>query len=408
MPKSKFDFSGYATKNDLKCSDGRTIKQDAFKEDNGTIVPLVWQHIHKEPSNVLGHALLENRADGVYAYCSFNDTEAGQKCKVLVAHGDIKNLSIYANELKQKGLDVFHGAIKEVSLVMAGANPGALIDNLSIQHGDGFESVDDEAVIYTDELITTDVIEHAEPTADKTVEDVFNTLNEEQKTVVYAMLSDALETPPTPPVKDPVKDVIAHSNEGGKQMKINVFDKKDDEGAKKNTLTHDQFSAILADAQKTGSLRDSILAHATEYGIDAIDVLFPDAKALSQDPNWLKREDTWVQSVLNAIHKSPFSRIKSVIADMDITTARAKGYVKATEKKEVYFKASKRITTPTTIYVKQKLDRDDIIDVVDFDIVAMVRLELRTLLNEELAMAALFGDGRPVDDQYKIILSKLQ
>lgn len=397
----KFDFSGYATKNDLKCADGRTIRHNAFKDNDGETVPLVWQHMHNDPANVLGHALLENREDGVYAFCKFNETDAGKNAKLLVEHGDITSLSIFADKLKQKGENVLHGSIREVSLVLSGANPGALIDNLSISHGDGtYEDIEDEAIIYTGLELSLKDLEHAEKKedgqngSDETLQDVFDTLNDKQKNVVYAMLAH---------VADDTGDDIEHSeNKGGQDMKRNLFDNYEGDEDQATTLTHAQFQTILTDAMKTGSLRDSILAHATEYGIENIDVLFPDARTLSRDPDWLKREDDWVQGVLNSISKSPFSRVKSVIADMDIDTARAKGYIKGTEKKEVYLKAAKRVTTPTTIYVKQKLDRDDIIDVVDFDAVAMVRYQLRTLLDEELAMAALIGDGRDLDDQYKI------
>lgn len=404
----KFDFSGYATKNDIKCTDGRLIHKDAFKENDGQTVPLVWQHFHDDPKNVLGHAVLENREDGVYAYCSFNETESGKEAKMLVKHGDIKWLSIYANKLVQKGDSVLHGAIREVSLVIAGANPGARIDNVCIQHSDGSEKmVDDEAVLYTGLNLSATEIEHGDDSTKqntdqnggKTVKEIFETLSEEQRNVVYAVIAHALNDGEDDPDGS---DTAQHSDKGGKRvMKINVFDQTEDKG-KKNTLTHDQFQVILADATKTGSLKDAILAHAADYGIEDIDMLFPDARALSRDPEWLKREDDWVQGVLSAINHSPFSRVKSVIADMDIDTARAKGYIKASEKKEVYFKAAKRVTTPATIYVKQKLDRDDILDVVDFDIVAMVRFQLRTLLDEELAVAALIGDGREPNDPYKI------
>lgn len=393
----KFDFGGYATKVDLKCADGRVIKRGAFKENNGTTVPLVWQHTYNSPDNVLGHALLEDREDGVYAYCKFNSTPAGENAKALVEHGDITALSIHANQLKQQGPNVVHGMIREVSLVLAGANPGALIDNLNIQHSDGgFSTVDSEAIIYMGGEISTDEeeLEH-EGLTDKTVGDVFESLTEEQKEIVYAMISHALE--------NGTQENITHTSEGGnKEMKKNVFEQHQEQTQNGGTLTHDQMKAIFADAQKSGSLKDAVLAHAAEYGIENIDILFPEAKTLSRDPEWLKREDDWVAGVLGGIHKSPFSRVKSIFADMDIDTARAKGYVKATEKKEVYFKCAKRVTTPTTVYVKQKLDRDDMIDVTDFDTVAMIRYQLRTLLDEELAQAALFGDGREVSDPYKI------
>ena len=406
-----FDFSGYATKNDLKCSDGRTIRKDAFKNNDGQKVPLVWQHLHNDPTNVLGHAILENRDDGVYAFCKFNDSPGGVQAKELVMHGDVCALSIYANQLIQKGKDVIHGAIREVSLVLTGANPGALIESLAIEHTDGSETVDDsEAIIYNDEKLSFTNLEHSEE-VEETLEEVFNTLNEKQKTVVYAMIAHALGEDGEIEVKPEDKD-FQHSDKGGRKIvKKNIFDKdlQVKEERKTNTLTHAQFQTILDDAKSgSGSLKDAIIAHAVEYGIENIDYLFPDARTLAKDPEWLKREDDWVQGVLAAINHSPFSRVKSVFADMDIDTARAKGYVKATEKKEVYFKAAKRTTTPATVYVKQKLDRDDILDVVDFDVVAMIRFQLRTLLDEELAMAALFGDGREPEDQYKIPEDKIR
>ena len=416
MPK--FDFSGYATKNNIKCSDGRTIRKDAFKDNHGQTVPLVWQHVHSDPSNVLGHALLENREDGVYAYCKFNDTEAGVNAKKLVQHGDITALSIYANQLMQKGADVLHGAIREVSLVMAGANPGALIDNLSIAHADGsLTESEDEAVIFTglnfsnqeiehsiddededdiddeDEEEEDEELEHAD--GEKTVADVFNTLNEEQKTVVYAMIAKAMEG------EDADEEEINHSDEGGNDMKKNVFDNQE-EVKTNQVLTHSQLNEIVADAQKCGSFKQAVLAHAEKYGIENIEVLFPEAKVVGEDPEWLKREDDWVAGVLAGVHKSPFSRIKTVTMDMDFEEARAKGYIKGNEKKEVYIKAAKRVTTPTTFYVKQKLDRDDIIDVTEYNAVEMVKKELRILLNEELARAILIGDGREPDSQDKI------
>lgn len=414
--KKKFDFSGYATKADLKCSDGRVILKDAFKANDGQVVPLVWAHGHKDPENVLGHVLLENREDGVYAYATFNKTQKAKHAKELVEHGDITSLSIFANELKQKAMKVVHGMIREVSLVMAGANPGAHIDNPAFEHSD--EVDDTEAHIFTDEEIT---LQHEDSKEEEeTVEEIFNSMNPKQKNVVYAMighaLSEAKHSADDEDDEDEEEDEddedtegkenkkMEHSDKGGtKKMKKNAFDKSGGDEQLKNTLTHDQFQVILTDAQKPGNtFRSAVLAHATEYGIENIDILFPDAASLTKDPDWLKREDGWVQGVLSAIHKSPFSRIKSITMDMDINSARAKGYVMATEKKEVYLKAAKRTTTPTTIYVKQKLDRDDIIDVVDFDIVAMVRMQLRTLLDEELALAALVGDGREVDDEYKI------
>ena len=412
MKKKLFHFSGYATKVGLKCSDGRVISKDAFKHNDGETVPLVWQHLHNDPGNVLGHALLENREDGVYAYCTFNNTEAGQNAKELVEHGDIKALSIHANQLKEKSKNVLHGMIREVSLVLAGANPGALIDNLSIQHADGQEeTIDNEAIIYSGQDISTKEVEldleeeiNHKDTEGETLGDIFETLSEKQKEAVYALIGKALEESDSDEElkqSDEDEDILEHDEGGNDDMKKNIFDNSNENGAV-GTLTHDQFSTIMATANQLGSFKEAVLTHATEYGIENIDVLFPDAKTLQKDPEWLKREDDWVSGVLSAVRKSPFSRVKSIFADMDIDTARAKGYIKTTEKKEVYFKAAKRVTTPQTIYVKQKLDRDDILDVTDFDIVAMVRFQLRTLLDEELAQAILIGDGREPEDQYKI------
>ena len=435
----KYDFSGYATKNDLQCSDGRTIRKDAFKDNNGTTVPLVWQHMHNDPGNVLGHAYLENRKDGVYAYCKFNNTDAGKNAKALVKHGDITALSIYANQLKEQAGNVLHGVIREVSLVLSGANPGALIDNLSIAHSDGSQvELEDEAIIYTDENISTDEIEHSSEEDEKTIQEIFDSMTDEQKQVVYYLLAEATkqdqsdfqhsdeddeefdkdeydedneydeeedsddEDDDEEEDSDDEDDDISHSNEkGGKFMKKNVFDNSKNQD-KNNVLTHSQIDTIFKDAQKMGSLREAALAHANEYGIQNIDVLFPDAQSVSRDPNWVQREDDWVPKVLNAIHKSPFSRVKTVIANMDFDAARAKGYIKGNIKKETYLKASKRIVTPTTVYVKQKLDRDDIIDITDFDTVGMIRYEMRTLLNEELARCAMIGDGRELSDPDKV------
>lgn len=424
----KYDFGGYATKNDLQCSDGRTIRKDAFKDNNGTIVPLVWQHMHNDPGNVLGHAYLENRKDGVYAYCKFNDTDAGKNAKALVKHGDITALSIYANQLKEQAGNVLHGVIREVSLVLSGANPGALIDNLAIAHSDGSQvELEDEAIIYTDDSISTDEIEHSsEEDDEETIKEIFDSMTDKQKQVVYYLLAEAAnqdqsdfqhsddeeddendeeddeEDDENDSDEENNSDDVSHSNEkGGKNMKKNVFDNSKNQD-KNNVLTHSQIDTIFKDAQKMGSLKEAALAHANEYGIQNIDVLFPDAQPVSRDPNWIQREDDWVPKVLNAIHKSPFSRVKTVIANMDFDAARAKGYIKGNIKKETYLKASKRIVTPTTVYAKQKLDRDDIIDITDFDTVGMIRYEMRTLLNEELARCAMIGDGRELSDPDKV------
>lgn len=405
----KFDFSGYATKNDLKCADGRTIRHNAFKENDGHTVPLVWQHIHNDPGNVLGHAVLENRDDGVYTFCKFNDTPAGQNAKLLVQHGDITSLSIYANKLVQKGQDVIHGAIREVSLVLSGANPGALIDNLSISHSDGgYTDVDDEAIIYTGLPISEEELEHEDKeekkdmgqNGSKTVQDVFDSMSEEQKNVVYAMLAQATEDVEHGYYDE--EDELEHDNlGGGYDMKRNVFD--NDQGEKTGAvLSHSQIKMIFEDAQKTGSLKESMLAHAVTYGIDDIDILFPDAKTLTPTPDFISRRMGWVPGVINGTHHSPFSRIKSVHADITADEARAKGYVKASLKTEEVFGLIQRVTTPTTIYKKQKLDRDDIIDITDLDVVAWLKMEMRMMLDEELARAVLIGDGREPGSPDKI------
>lgn len=411
--EAKFDFSGYATKIGLRCSDGRTITKDAFKHHDGQKVPLVWQHVHDAPTNILGQAVLEHRDDGVYAYCSFNNSEAAKSAKEAVRHGDITAMSIYANGLKQQGSNVMHGVIREVSLVLAGANPGALIDNLAFAHGDGLDPVidDTEAIIYTGLNFSTDTVEHSEESPDKeepekeepaddeslthasysenaTVKEVFDSLDETQKNVVYAIIGEALSD-----------GNVKHSEqEGDNVMKANVFDK----GTEKDTgpaLTHDQMSAIFTDAKRMGSLKEAVLAHAATYGVENIEVLFPDARSVRNMPDMVKRDDSWVRPFLNAIYKTPFSRIKSLFADLKEDEARARGYITGNRKKEEVFPVLKRITTPTTIYKKQRLDRDDIIDITDFDVVVWLRGEMREMLNEELARAALIGDGREPDDE---------
>jgi len=389
-----YDFSGWATRNNLRCSDGRTIMKDAFKHNDGQTVPLVWNHQHNDPLNVLGHALLKNREEGVYAYCKFNETESGKNAKLLVEHGDVSALSIYANQLKQQGSNVIHGAIREVSLVLAGANPGAFIDSV-MSHG---EESDDEAIIYTGEDIS---LFHADEKKDKpvdeksedeeTVADVFNTLTEKQKTVVYAMIGQALEEKEESENNNDNND----SKGGNKTMKHNVFDKED---AKKDVLSHSDLEAIFADAKRYGSLKDSVLAH----GIEQIDYLFPDAKNVTNTPQFIQRDMGWVQKVMNSVHHTPFSRIKSILADITEDDARAKGYIKGNLKKDEVFTLLKRTTTPTTIYKKQKLDRDDVVDITDFDVVAWLKSEMRMMLDEEIARAILVGDGRLSSSDDKI------
>lgn len=394
----KFDFSGWATRNDLKCSDGRIIRKDAFKHNDGQKVPLVWNHSHDNVNDVLGHALLENRNEGVYAYCTFNETESGQTAKMLVQHGDVASLSIYANKLKQNGPNVMHGTIREVSLVLASANPGAYIDSV-IQHGEG-EEFEEEAIIYTGEGISMYHAdsEPAEPKeepkmaeetkktegGEKTVKDVFDSLTEEQKTVVYAMIGQALE------------DAGNTESEEDNDVKHNVFDQ--DEMNQGDVLSHSEMEAIFSDAKRYGSLRDSVLAH----GIEEIDTLFPEPKSLNNPPEWIKREMGWVKKVMGAVHHTPFSRIKSMFADITEDDARAKGYIKGNFKKEQVFGLLKRTTTPTTIYKKQKLDRDDVIDITDFDVVAWLKSEMRMMLDEEIARAILVGDGRSASSDDKI------
>lgn len=429
---AKYDFSGYATRNDIRCSDGRTIRKDAFKDNDGATVPLVWQHMHDEPGNVLGHALLENREDGVYTYGSFNDTEAAKNAKELVNHGDVKSLSIYANKLKQKGGDVIHGQIREVSLVLAGANPGAYIDYIddSMAHSEDVEN--GEAIIYTEDEDAAMELFHADeapaPSAkesesdkndnsegekmadkEKTVQDVFDELTEEQKTVVYALVGQAIE------------DAKGGDDEDEeKEMKHNAFE--NETGYEENVLSHADIEKIFANAKKLGSLKeavdmaveDGVLAHSIdttgmdvavgeqEYGFNDASMLFPEYRALSNTPEWISRNMDWVQKVMAGVHRTPFSRIKSVYADITEDDARAKGYIKGNQKKEEVFTTLKRATDPQTVYKKQKMDRDDIIDITDFDVVAWIRAEMRVMLNEEIARAILIGDGRASDSDDKI------
>ena len=430
----KYDFHGWATRNDLKCSDGRVIRRDAFKGCDGKIVPLVWNHRHDDPSNVLGHALLKNQEDGVYAYCTFNESEAGKAAKLLVEHGDISALSIFANQLKQEGSNVLHGDIKEVSLVLAGANPGASICNV-VRHG---EMVEDEADIYTGEDF---ILEHNSmndfteeqlaalkgpkgpkgdigpqgPKGDslkeedkmanneETVGDVFETLTEKQKTVVYALIGQALE--------DEKDNKDNDAEDGGENMKHNVFDNVDPE----TTMIHaDDMQAILADAKRTGSMREAVenfaqdrgcdsnsLFHA-DYGIENVGYLFPDDRSVTNEPIFVSRNMDWVSKLMNNIRHTPFSRIKSLFANITEDDARAKGYIKGNLKKEEVFTLLKRSTSPTTVYKKQKMDRDDVVDIVDLDVVAWIKKEMRIMLDEEIARAILVGDGRVSSSDDKI------
>lgn len=418
------DFSGWATRNDLKCSDGRVIRRDAFKHDDGIKVPLVWNHQHNDPRNVLGHAWLENRPEGVYTYGFFNDSESGEIGKILVKHGDICALSIYANQLQQRGCDVLHGEIREVSLVHAGANPGAFIDSM-LKHG---ENSDDEAIIYTgmplylshsdadkqedkaddgEKKETSEKKDDPEKKTDsdeeKTVADVINSMTEEQKNVMYAMIGRAMDDQgeSDPESEDNNDD---DSKGGTNTMKHNVFDK--DDRQKENVLVHsdgsevssEEISTIFSDIKRYGSLKDSVLAH----GIDNVDYLFPDAQTLANTPEFIQRDTGWVKKVMSGVHHTPFSRIKSIFADITEDDARAKGYFKGKLKKEEVFGLLKRTTTPTTVYKKQKMDRDDVVDITDFDVVAWLKSEMRMMLDEELARAYLIGDGRLASSDDKI------
>ena len=474
--REKYDFSGWATKNDLRCSDGRTIRKDAFKNNDGQTVPLVWNHDHNDPMNVLGHALLENRDEGVYAYCTFNDTAAGNNARQLVRHGDVTALSIYANQLKQHGGDVIHGAIREVSLVLAGANPGAFIDAV-LEHG---ELSEDSAIIYTGESISlehtvtsdgsqnynaasepaeeaepekapapqkpnrkrrqtaeaelehaddegesmedesiqdvfntlddkqkdavyamigmalddaqhsdeySEELSHADDDEDETVQDVFDTLTDKQKTVVYAIIGQALES------ADEGED---ENDEGDTTVKHNIFDT--DTQNTDNYISHSELNSILDEAKRGGSLREAFLSH----GIEDIEYLFPDAKNLTDTPEFINQPDEWVSKVMNGTRHTPFARIKTLFADITEDDARAKGYIKGHRKVEEVFNLLKRVTLPTTVYKKQKLDRDDIIDITDFDVVNWLKTEMRGKLNEELARAFLIGDGRNGASEDKI------
>ena len=498
MKKSKFDFSGWATKNDLLCADGRTIRRDAFKDDDGRTVPLVWQHNHDDPTRVIGHALLENKDDGVYAYCSFNNSDLGKHVKELVRHRDVCSLSIYANQLKQRGGDVIHGVIREVSVVLAGANPGAVIEFPMLAHG---EEAEDEAYIWSgdEDLQIEAYLSHAskddeddedeeedqkasakkktaeeKPAAeekkpakdekDMTVQDVLDSMTEKQRKVVeylvgQALSGDADEADDEEAPKDvkhaaddtddeTVQDVLdsmtdtqrkvteylvgqaleeaekgsddededeedddedakaSHSyNDEGEDyiMSRNVFDREMNEEQNENVLTHAQMDTLIKDGKKLGSLKASVLEHSAEYGIDQIDYLFPEFKEVNgATPEFIKRDQTWVSKVMSGVHRTPFSKIKTTFADITADEARARGYIKGKLKKEEVFSLLKRTTQATTVYKKQKMDRDDKIEITSFDVVAWIKGEMRMMLDEEIARAILIGDGRNVDSDDKI------
>lgn len=430
MKKPKCDCSGWATRNNLVCGDGRVIRKDAFADCDGTTVPLVWNHQHNDPLNVLGHALLENRQDGVYAYCTFNDTESGKAAKLLVQHGDVEALSIYANQLKQQNRDVIHGMIREVSLVVAGANPGAFIDFVDLAHGEGAEQ---EIIIGTGEGIS---LTHAEDGKDddgedpkdtpddkkekpedddETVEEVFNSLTDKQKNVVYALIGQALEEGGSEKDDDPEdksggKQTAKHSEGGDKTMKHNVFDKPDDN--RETVLSHSAQEEIISNAKtkSIGTLQGAMKLYAEQHsdtlkhGIDDIEALFPDYRDLRPGaPEVVSRDQGWVTVVMNKVHKSPISRIRTKQMDARRDTIRAKGYKKGSLKTPSgNMKLITRTTDPQTIYITDAMNRDDKIDITDFDVVEYQYGVMRQTLNEELAVAIMIGDGREEGDEHKI------
>lgn len=437
---TNYDFQGWATKHNMKCEDGVTIRPGAFKVKDGTVLPLVYNHGHNDITDVLGHAVLYNKPEGIYVYGSFNNTPAGQSAKESVKHGDLKSLSVYANNIVKNGSDVVHGVLREISLCLAGCNPGAFIESV-MAHGIAMGDDEDEGILYTgDDLILGGSIEHAAPEdekkkedpkvdddkgkknegGEKTVGEIFNTLNEEQKKAVAVIVGQAIED---------AKGGSDDDDEGGSDdMKHNAFANKNEEtGGGYAVLSHSDVAGIFKNAKKIGSLRDAIhefcdengyengiLAHSIDttgmttatgtqnYGFNDPNMLFPEYKSLNNPPEWISRNMDWVQVVMGGVSRTPFSRIKSVYADITADEARAKGYMKGNLKKEEVFTILKRTTDPQTIYKKQKLDRDDVIDIVDFDVVAWIRAEMRVMLNEEIARAILIGDGRPADSEDKI------
>jgi hypothetical protein len=419
------DFGGWATKAGLKCTDGRTIMPGAFKHMDKLQVPLVYQHGHNNLDNILGHAVLEARDEGVYAYAFFNDTKQGQSAKAMVKHRDLKHLSIYANQLQETAKKVTHGVIREVSLVLAGANPGAVIDFINIKHGDGsIDELEDEAILYTDEELEhaldqsddneddsdstqdeDDDLEHADD-ENLTIQDVIDSMTEEQKTVMYFMVGQASEeTDDSAQHSDNSTEGDLIHKEGADDMARNVFDQNDDtKDGKKNVLSHEDIKGIFADAVKCGSLKEAAENYVNnlQHGIESIDVLFPDAKMATGTIELEKRRTEWVSNVLNGTRHTPFARIKTFTADLTQDEARAKGYIKGNYKLEEWISVTKRTTSPTTIYKKQKLDRDDMIDITDFDIVAFLKAEMRLMTEEEIARAILIGDGRAADSVDKV------
>ena len=406
MSKS-YDFAGWVTRANLRCTDGRIIMNDAFKDCDGKRVPLVWAHQHNSVDDVLGHMDLENRGEGVYGYGYFNETDSGQNAKELVRNGDVTAMSIYANQLKQEGSSVRHGVIREVSLVLAGANPGAFIDSV-MMHADGTTyTSEDEAQIYTGKIMEVidmaNKLEHADqmeekkekPSAEKpeegneTIGEIFNTLSDKQKKAVYAIVGSIMDD------EDGDNEEEDDSEEDDADMKHNVFDT---ETNPMDVISHDEMTAVITDARSRGSMKDAALAH----GITNIGNLFPEAQTIEKTPEFYKRDTDWVSVVMSGVHRSPFSRVKSTYADITADDARARGYVKGNQKVEETIAALKRVTTPTTIYKLQKLDRDDVIDITDFDVVAWIKGEMRMMLDEEIARAILVGDGRNASSNDKI------
>ena len=433
-----YDFAGWVTRNDVKCSDGRIIRHNAFKDQDGTKVPLVWMHQHGGIENVLGNVLLQNRPEGVYGYGSLNDSEAADMARIVLKHDDVTAMSIFANNLTRQGNNVIHGTIREVSLVLAGANPGATIDEVVI-HEDGYDN--DELIFFNAEDNTLrhsddgsiefepleDSIVHADDSKkeddmadekksstdtrsedsssdDKTLEDIFNSMTEEQKTVVYALVGQALEQGGGSDNDDSDEE---------DNVKHNVFDNEYDADTQNDVLVHDAMNEIITEAKNGYSMKkifndyvaDHIddgagdaIAHAATYGVDPVDYLFPDAKTITPTPEFIKRDTGWVSQLMNRVHHTPFSRVKSVFADITADEARARGYMKGKLKKEEVFTLLKRSTSATTIYKKQKMDRDDVIDITDFDVIAWLKGEMRGMLDEEIARAVLVGDGRMTDD----------
>ena len=440
-----YDFCGWATRNDIRCTDGRTIRQNAFAHQDGMKVPIVWGHDHDSPDKVIGHGFLENRKEGVYIYGYLNNGSLGRAAKEDIDHGDITNLSIWANQLKQNGGDVVHGSIKEVSLVLSGANMGATIEYPIVAHGDDDYSEDySEAYIYlgdeyvikhsddedkdsTEEKTAEEPVKHedekGDKMAEKTVKDLFeeamSKLTEDEQNSIYYVIGAASskKNDETDDTDDSENDEIKHSDEGDNEMKFNAFDMQKTGGAPAGYISHDDMKTILKDAKTCGSLKEAVekhmdngvLAHAdgddpapARYGVEPIDYLFPEFRNLNTPPEFIQRDMGWVDEVMGAVHKTPFSRIKSMYANITEDEARALGYIKGHYKKEEVFTLLKRTTTPTTVYKKQKFDRDDLVDITDFDMIAWIKREMRMMLNEELARAYLIGDGRLSSSDDKI------